>query len=354
MQIAMKTTKQSDGFTLMEVIIAVAIVSIMAGALAPVIYHEINMARSAATSRELDLLKDGLLDFYEDTGRFPAEAEGLAALVTDPGVTGWRGPYIGSGQDDPLTAAVTDPFGRAYLYDLDPTVDPVNSANLVVASMGIDRVQDMPDQAQTWILSHISDHDDIVCFISANPLNREKIDKVLEELDALADAARVYYRTLGSFPDPLSTLQDDYIDSGYQNDAFVDSWNNNYLTQILSGSAPVLQMWSIGPDRQNDGGAADDLLIEINSAVLDNEQSSQNETEGEVQVIQNAIDADPGVNLNGSWHSVRIRLGLSAEYETDEWGAPYHVKVAERVIFSSGPDMDENTTSDNIPQGMGP
>ena len=58
----------------MEVIIAVAIVSIMAGALAPVIYHEINMARSAATSRELDLLKDGLLDFYEDTGRFPAEA----------------------------------------------------------------------------------------------------------------------------------------------------------------------------------------------------------------------------------------------------------------------------------------
>jgi hypothetical protein len=30
---------------------------------------------------------------YADCGRYPSEEEGLAALLTNPGVAGWRGPY---------------------------------------------------------------------------------------------------------------------------------------------------------------------------------------------------------------------------------------------------------------------
>ncbi len=34
--------------------------------------------------------------FQLDTGQYPTEQKGLAALLTDPGVTNWNGPYIRS------------------------------------------------------------------------------------------------------------------------------------------------------------------------------------------------------------------------------------------------------------------
>jgi general secretion pathway protein G len=351
----MAPRQTTAGFTLLEIIVAVAIVAVMAGALTPVIYKQMDAVRSEATTEELRQIKDSLLDFFEDTGRFPSEAEGLSALVADPGVANWRGPYLASGQRNPLEAVTEDAFGRPYVYDLAPRVNPANGADLVVASAGANRSQDMPDNGQTWILGNITQHDDIVCFVSASPLNREKEDNTLAELELLAAAARAHYLNLGSFPNALTDLLGDYIDGGYNNDTFVDAWNGNYLSQIQGGGTPVLRIWSSGPDRQNDNGVDDDLLLEINSAALDNLRNSEGEeTEQEVDTIQNAIDSNPGMNLNGSWNSVRVRLGLSDAYRTDEWGEPYHVNVGERVVFSSGPDRDPNTTDDNVPAGVGP
>src|ERR1022692_1985477 len=43
----------------------------------------------------------GALDRFEvDCGRFPTSGEGLSALVRDPGVTGWNGPYWFGGFPD--------------------------------------------------------------------------------------------------------------------------------------------------------------------------------------------------------------------------------------------------------------
>lgn len=41
--------------------------------------------------------------FNIDCGRYPTEQEGLGALVRNPGIDGWRGPYIGgeNGLPDP-------------------------------------------------------------------------------------------------------------------------------------------------------------------------------------------------------------------------------------------------------------
>jgi general secretion pathway protein G len=36
---------------------------------------------------------EALNRFEADCGRFPTTAEGLSALVKDPGVGGWKGPY---------------------------------------------------------------------------------------------------------------------------------------------------------------------------------------------------------------------------------------------------------------------
>jgi general secretion pathway protein G len=115
---------EENGFTLMEIIIAVAIVAIMAGTLAPVAFKQINSARSRAAIKELELLEEGLLSFYEDTGRFPTEEEGLAALVTDPGAINWRGPYVTTAKRNPVEAVSEDPFGQNYIYDFNPATVP--------------------------------------------------------------------------------------------------------------------------------------------------------------------------------------------------------------------------------------
>ena len=47
--------------------------------------------------------------FNTDCGRYPTTEEGLSALVTDPGVQGWRGPYR-----EPMDRP--DPWGTLYRY----------------------------------------------------------------------------------------------------------------------------------------------------------------------------------------------------------------------------------------------
>lgn len=58
--------------------------------------------------RELLALRTGLEWFRAHCKRYPTDAEGLAALVRDPGVPGWHGNYI-----DQLAS---DPWGHPYLY----------------------------------------------------------------------------------------------------------------------------------------------------------------------------------------------------------------------------------------------
>jgi len=59
---------------------------------------------------EVYSLAGALSLFRFDVGRYPSTAEGLQALVLDPGVANWAGPYLGKkGLQD-------DPWGREYQY----------------------------------------------------------------------------------------------------------------------------------------------------------------------------------------------------------------------------------------------
>ncbi len=69
-------------------------------------------------SARIDLALENLLTlriaverFYNDCGRYPATEEGLAALLLDPGVDGWNGPYI--------MGLKPDPWGRSFRYRLE-------------------------------------------------------------------------------------------------------------------------------------------------------------------------------------------------------------------------------------------
>lgn len=64
--------------------------------------------RYMAALRRIESLTNALERFDSDCGRYPSTTEGLAALVTNPGVRGWRGPY--------LNKVPADSWHRPFLY----------------------------------------------------------------------------------------------------------------------------------------------------------------------------------------------------------------------------------------------
>lgn len=59
---------------------------------------------------ELDVLGTAIQRYFRDTGQYPEPETGLRALIENPGLANWQGPYI--------THLRFDPWGRPYRYDL--------------------------------------------------------------------------------------------------------------------------------------------------------------------------------------------------------------------------------------------
>jgi len=337
-----------QGFTLMEIVIAVAIVAIMAGTIAPLAFREMISAREDATNRELAGLNKGLISFYEDTGRFPSEGEGLAALLEDPGVTGWSGPYLGGGKGDQLQELTHDAFNEPYIYDLNPGVSPA-PADALVASAGPDHRFDMGGLNSTWQVD--LDEDDLVTLVSVGQINRDKNLDCRDEMQALASAVTAYYEDNLAFPAGVLDLAGVYLDPGMENDAFIDPWNTPYLVFLTGGSgAPVVwNVRSAGPDRQNDGGADDDLDLAVSSV-----PPGRKVTMRRLDIAQTVLNNNASLVLSGAWSSDRAALGLDTSFNLDGWGQPLAVNVPSRTVYSVGPDGNAALVGDNLPAGVGP
>ncbi len=336
-----------DGFTLIEIIIAVAIVAIMAGAITPLAFKQLVKAKEDATLKELGGIEKGLLSFYADTGRFPSEAEGLAALVNDPGVTGWQGPYLDADRGDPVSEVSTDAFGDPYLYDLDPATSPADAADVIVASGGSDHSVTFGSVGGTWTIN--GSGDDLLQLVTNGPVNRDKILTSRQEMTLLGQAAARYYQDHLSFPSLTSDLAGEYMDAGIGGDQFLDSWNQPYVLQDDGNSPPTLTVKSPGPNQTDDGGAGDDLVLAVSSI-----PPGRAVTLDRLAVAQAALTADQALSLTGNWSVDYQNLKLAGIYETDGWGQVFGVNTDSRAVFSVGPDGDPATTDDNIPVGLGP
>lgn len=339
-----------DGFTLIEVVIAVAIVAIMVGTIAPLVFRKIDQAREEATLKELSFLRDGMLEFYEDTGRFPTEGEGLLALLEDPGIGGWSGPYVDGGGDEPTIAVTTDSWRNLYQYDLSPTVSPSGATQALVVSAGGNQALNMGSVGATWTLA--SADDDLYVLVTPGLLEREKLQTARRELDSLGNAGRQYFADNALFPSSSAEISGTYLDAGLDGGAFVDPWLMNYELTISSGGTqpPYWILRSYGPNRTDDSGAGDDLTLTINST-----PPARNTTMSRLEVAQLILNKDPNLALTGSWALIdRGALNLVVTFDNDGWGREYQLNVNSRLIFSTGPDGDALTVADNIPTGVGP
>ena len=77
-------------------------------------------SQMSSTRAMIASLKTACDVFEVDTGQYPTESQGLKALVSDPGVTNWQGPYLYHGER-PL-----DVWGNQFRYRLDkgePVID---------------------------------------------------------------------------------------------------------------------------------------------------------------------------------------------------------------------------------------
>jgi prepilin-type N-terminal cleavage/methylation domain-containing protein len=116
MQRRRKDRSQSKGFTLIEVIIVIAILGIVAGAMAPLASRAIDSSRQDLTVKRQQLIYQAILGdpsapgsgFLSDIGKMPGNnLSELALLGSLPAYSvqacgvgsGWRGPYLLDGVD---------------------------------------------------------------------------------------------------------------------------------------------------------------------------------------------------------------------------------------------------------------
>ncbi|HEX4157905.1 MAG TPA: type II secretion system major pseudopilin GspG [Rhizomicrobium sp.] len=99
------------GYTLMELLVVLAILGLLAAVATPMVLHYLDSAKVSTAKTEVSNLSAGLDLFKYDVGRYPTTQEGLEALVNAPeGVENWNGPYIKK------TTKLADPWGHPYNY----------------------------------------------------------------------------------------------------------------------------------------------------------------------------------------------------------------------------------------------
>lgn len=98
-----------QGFTLIEILLVVVIIGILAGVTATRLAGRTEDARIARAKSDISSLSLALDLFEQDIGRYPTTDEGLAALVVDPGIPGWRQSYLRG-------ELKNDPWDMPYIY----------------------------------------------------------------------------------------------------------------------------------------------------------------------------------------------------------------------------------------------
>ena len=99
------------GFTLVELLVVLAILGMLAALVGPQVLNQLGGAKSKTARIQINDLEQALEIYKLDVGRFPTTEQGLEALVREPsGARGWNGPYLKKGE------VPDDPWGNPYEY----------------------------------------------------------------------------------------------------------------------------------------------------------------------------------------------------------------------------------------------
>ena len=99
---------EEGGFTLIEILVVMAIIGMLAVMVAPNIFNQQAGAQIDAALSQISSLEAALDTYRLDVGEYPDSLEGLRENIS--GRAAWNGPYLR--RDVPL-----DPWGNEYVYD---------------------------------------------------------------------------------------------------------------------------------------------------------------------------------------------------------------------------------------------
>lgn len=126
-----KATNNEAGFTLIEMMVVIAIIGVLAALVVPRIMGRPDEARVTAAKQDIGTINQALKLYRLDIGRYPTTEQGLNALVArtsvEPIPQNWKsGGY--------LDALPNDPWGNPYQY-----ANPGTKAEIDVYSYGADK-----------------------------------------------------------------------------------------------------------------------------------------------------------------------------------------------------------------------
>lgn len=98
--------RREHGFTLIEILIVVAIIGLIASLIAPNLIGRFERSKEEVAKAQVEMLSSAVQSFMIDMGRYPNRLEELINLQ-DPK---WRGPYLSK------RSLPKDPWGREYQF----------------------------------------------------------------------------------------------------------------------------------------------------------------------------------------------------------------------------------------------
>ena len=120
-----------QGFTLVELLVVLAILGLLAAIATPQVMKHLGHAKVQTAKMEIKNIGAALDLFRIDVGRYPKQEEGLQALMTQPdGLNSWAGPYIDKKD------VLNDPWGTPYIYKI-----PGQHGDYDLLSYGADKVE---------------------------------------------------------------------------------------------------------------------------------------------------------------------------------------------------------------------
>lgn len=145
----LKRWRDRAGFTLLEFLVALAIVALLGAVLYPTVAGQLRSAQSTALANQLDNLRQSIANYRQNVQRFP---QLLTQLTTQPPGGGsfdacgtalpaanmalWRGPYLTQ-----VFTATGMPVGDATvinLLDRNPNTTPPQPAELGITVVNVD------------------------------------------------------------------------------------------------------------------------------------------------------------------------------------------------------------------------
>ena len=137
----MNMSNKQTGFTLIEMMIVVAIMAIMSAMLAPTLFNQVSKAEKARTASDIRQIESALKFYRLDNYRYPTQSQGLQALITAPSgseATSWNGPY--------LETVPKDAWKQDYRYANPGT----HGKTVEVYTLGADNTQGGTDSNADW------------------------------------------------------------------------------------------------------------------------------------------------------------------------------------------------------------